>query len=163
MNGAKFKIITDNGIVIAAGPDSGLLPPKFMSMSVIVYNHTSVAIDVIPSEMALEVVEPKEKTLRPIAPERVARTVNPSTALFSLRGTRKPKWSTCSFIWRGRYMNSRFQQMVRVNRWELSRWLSKFTKKAARPVRVYCFLHCRQRCSPARLSSQLRGTVSASQ
>lgn len=76
MNGAKFKIITDNGIVIAAGPDSGLLPPKFMSMSVIVYNHTSVAIDVIPSEMALEVVEPKEKTLRPIAPERVARTVN---------------------------------------------------------------------------------------
>jgi hypothetical protein len=76
MNGSKFKIITDNGIVIAAGPDTGLLPSKFMSMSVIVYNHTANSIDVIPSLMLLEVVEPKEKTLRPITPDRVARTVN---------------------------------------------------------------------------------------
>jgi hypothetical protein len=76
MNGAKFKIITDNGIVIAAGPDSGLLPPKFMSMSVIVYNHTSTSIDVLPTLMLLEVVEPKEKTLRPISPDKIARMVN---------------------------------------------------------------------------------------
>ena len=84
MNGLGVEIITDNGLVIAAGPDSGILPSKFISMSVIVTNHTSAAIDVIPSEISLEVVEPKEKTLHPIAPDRVARTVNHGDVYLSI-------------------------------------------------------------------------------
>ncbi len=74
-NGSEFKIITDNGIVVAVGPDNGLLLPKFRSITVIISNHTSTSIDVIPSEMVFD-VWPKEKKLRPITPDRVAKTFN---------------------------------------------------------------------------------------
>lgn len=76
MNGEKFDIITDNGIVIAAGSDNGFLMGKFISISIIVSNHTSASIDVLPDGMVLEVAEPKERTFRPVTPDKVAKKVN---------------------------------------------------------------------------------------
>jgi hypothetical protein len=73
-NGKKFKIISAGGMVLAVGLDEDFLP--YMCATAIVYNNTAAPVDVIPKDFALGVIEPRQKALYYVVPEKVAKSLN---------------------------------------------------------------------------------------
>ncbi|WP_433972697.1 hypothetical protein [Tunturiibacter lichenicola] len=72
INGQKFKILTTDDVVIIVSLGMG---ERYMRADVSVSNNSPVAVDVLPADMRLEVITPKEKALPEVSPEQIAKSL----------------------------------------------------------------------------------------
>lgn len=71
VNGELFETITSDGMVITVGlVEAG----KYIRANVSIANGTPAPVDVLPKDFTVEVLEPKHKTLRYVAPGKIAKS-----------------------------------------------------------------------------------------
>jgi hypothetical protein len=77
LNGQKFKILTGNGFTVTVGLRGNA---KYLRVDVSVLNNSTASVDILPATFSVDELDPKEKTLAYVDPEKIIRSAQKKAA-----------------------------------------------------------------------------------